>query len=449
MRVQGIIALAASGLSFASAVAYGASGIQNVTFAVVFPTLSGAFALALFISLAARSRTGAADGASGSALGSHTSAHANAHVSALMSGLYKTLSECPEETRKVIEYPLINEILSAQSPAELADRVELAHNRLVNAEKALASLRDRAILDCLIYLPLVNAVARAVPAKTEEAAFAVMERFSVVREAASRAASSAHSIRLELEDTESERSIAKTAEKSRKAVADERESIRSLSQCIKENREQLAAMSREIESGLDLLKGIADITERSKLIAFNMSIEAARIGEKGLGFKVIIAELHKLNDRTNEFSKRVSTLLSRFRDYNAVLVENMEEKSGAVIAKVELEMEAASGAVDSLIGATDRSQGLAKEIALMSESIDRDLDGVLESLQFQDITRQMIEGSLAVLGELQRNVDDCIAECGIEIDGMAKIDRFSVLRNRLMNDAKTKGEKNALMEVKL
>ena len=445
MKVQGIIALAASGLSFTSAVAYGASGIQNVTFAVVFPTLSGAFALALFLSLVARSRVGSADGMPGSAVVTP----ASAHVPTLMSGLYKTLSECPEETRKIIDYPLINEILSAQSPTELADRVELAHGRLVKAEKTLASVRDRAILDCLIYLPLINAVARAVPAKTEEAAFTVMERFSVVREAASRAASSAHAIRIELEDTESDRSIGKIAERSRKAVADERESIRSLSQCIKENREQLAAMSREIESGLDLLKGIADITERSKLIAFNMSIEAARIGEKGLGFKVIITELHKLNDRTNDFSKRVATLLSRFRDYNAILVENMEEKSGAVIAKVELEMEAASGAVDSLIGATDRSQGLAKEIALMSESIDRDLDGVLESLQFQDITRQMIEGSLAVLGELQRNVEDCIAECGIEIDGMAKIDRFSVLRNRLMNDAKTKGEKNALMEVKL
>ena len=445
MKVQGIIALAASGLSFASAVAYGASGIQNVTFAVVFPTLSGAFALALFLSLVARSRVGSADGMPGSAVVTP----ASAHVPTLMSGLYKTLSECPEETRKIIDYPLINEILSAQSPTELADRVELAHGRLVKAEKTLASVRDRAILDCLIYLPLINAVARAVPAKTEEAAFTVMERFSVVREAASRAASSAHAIRIELEDTESDRSIGKIAERSRKAVADERESIRSLSQCIKENREHLAAMSREIESGLDLLKGITDITERSKLIAFNMSIEAARIGEKGLGFKVIITELHKLNDRTNDFSKRVATLLSRFRDYTAILVENMEEKSGAVIAKVELEMDAASGAVDSLIGATDRSQGLAKEIALMSESIDHDLDGVLESLQFQDITRQMIEGSLAVLGELQRNVEDCIAECGIEIDGMAKIDRFSVLRNRLMNDAKTKGEKNALMEVKL
>jgi hypothetical protein len=445
MKVQGIIALAASGLSFVSAVAYGASGIHNMTFAVIFPTVSGAFALALFVSLGVRRRVGTASGVTGSAIGPHSSAH----VPALMSGLYTTLSECPEEIRKVIEYPLINEILSAQSPTELADRVELAHGRLVKAEKTLASVRDRALLDCLIYLPLINAVARAVPAKTEEAAFAVMEKFSVVREASGRAASSARSIRAELEDTESERSIKKTADRSRKAVADEKESIRSLSQCIKENREQLAAMSREIEAGLDLLKGIADITERSKLIAFNMSIEAARIGEKGLGFKVIIAELHKLNDRTNEFSKRVSTLLSRFKNYTAILVENMEEKAGTVVAKVELEMEAASGAVDSLIGATDRSQGLAKEIALMSESIDRDLDGVLESLQFQDITRQMIEGSLAVLRELQRNVESCIAESGIEIDGMAKIDRFSVLRNRLMNDAKTKGEKNALMEVTL
>lgn len=447
MKVQGVLALSVSVFSFSAALvsAFGvrgfAFGFGGPALAILLSVVGGALALVLAVP-PRRSR----EEEKGAVL---EAGESSAHVSTIMSGLLKTLSECPEEIRHIVDYPLISEILSARSPAELADRVAFAHGRLVNAEITLASVRDRALVDCLIYIPLVTAVAKAVPAKTEEAAFAVLDKFNVVREAAGRAASSARSIRLELEDTSGEHSVAKTAEDSRKAVSEERESIHELTLCLRENREHLDAMSREIEAGLELLDGITDITERSKLIAFNMSIEAARIGEKGLGFKVIIAELHKLNDRTGEFSKKVASLLSRFRDYNTILVDNMEEKAGSVIAKVEREMNAASHAVDSLIGASDRSQGLAKEIALMSESIDRDLDGVLEFMQFQDITRQMIEGSLAILDELRRSVDGCIGDCAIPIDEVEKIDRFSMVRNRLAGNAKTKGEKNALMEVKI
>jgi hypothetical protein len=445
MKVQGILALAASGLSFASALVSGVSGVQNIFIAVSFTTLSGVLALAIFISLGARSR----QGVPASVTDAVDDSRHDVPAPSLMSGLVKTISECPEEIRRIVDYPLISDILSARSPSELADRVALAHGRLIKAEASLASVRDRAILDCLVYIPLVTAVAKAVPAKTEEAAFAVLDKFNVVREAAGRAASSAKSIRIELEDTSGEFSVAKTADDSRKAIAEERESIHELTNFLRENREHLDAMSREIEAGLELLDGISDITERSKLIAFNMSIEAARIGEKGLGFKVIITELHKLNERTGDFSKKVAGLLARFRDYNTILVDNMEEKAGSVIRKVEREMNAASHAVDSLIGASDRSQGLAKEIALMSESINRDLDGVLEFMQFQDITRQMIEGSIAILDELRRSVDGCITECGIPINEVEKIDRFSMVRNRLAGNAKTKGEKNALMEVKI
>ncbi len=455
MKVQGVFALSAALCSFGTAATLLIFGAQRLGLSLALAALGGSVALAQFI---AALREGKGD-AGRRGLIDDTDADlpsvpgtANlpgARVKALMADLHKTFSESADDIRKIVEYPLIGEILSASTAEEVANLVSLAHGRLLASENALSSVRDRALLDCLIYIPLVHAVAAAVPGKTEEAAFAVMERFMVVREAARHAAESARSMRLELEDTSGERSVSATAEKTRQSIGDERTSIRELSRCVKENREHLEAMRKEIESGLELLKGIADITERSKLIAFNMSIEAARIGEKGLGFKVIITELHKLNERTNDFSRQVANLLGRFGEYNEILMENIEDKAGTVIAKVERGIDAASLAVDSLIGATDRSQALTKEIALMSESIDRDLDGVLESLQFQDITRQMIEGSLAILAELRRNVEACVEDCGVSIDSMIKVERFSMLRNRLVRDAKTKGEKSALMEVRI
>lgn len=367
----------------------------------------------------------------------------------LLSSLTFLLENSTDDIRTVREYPLIKQILASTTTFELEKLISLAKEQLGNAEKILAVLSDRVLTDCQILLPLANSIIKAVPSKTEEAAFVLMEKFLAVREAASKAEASARALRNEIEDTQSLKSINYTAEVSRSAVRTERESIKSLSSATRENREHLKSMSREIEIGLDLLNNITEITEQSKLIAFNMSIEAARMGEKGRGVKVITTELHKLNDRTYDFSHQVADLLGRFRDYNTLLVTNMEEKSSVVVSQVEKGIDAMESALESLIAAASHAGIFTREIAEMSEQINHGLDGVLESLQFQDITRQMIEGSQAILQELKVSLDECIAGQEIPINESVKHERFLTIRERLIAGSKTKYEKTALMEVQL
>lgn len=370
-------------------------------------------------------------------------------VVSLLGNVRECMEKGDEAVRKLLSYPSIRDVLAAENAERVWSAIEAAHVRLEKAESAMAILSDRLLTDCQVMLPLADAVIGAVPEKTEEAAFAVMEKFTVVREASSNAAAKAKLIIGELSDTQSKKSVSYTSERSRAEVRKEREVMRALSMTLRENREHLDAMAKEIESGLALLESITDITERSKLIAFNMSIEAARIGEKGRGFKVIIAELHKLNDRTFEFSRQVAALLSRFRDYNALLVASVEEKAGAVISEVERGMDAAESSVESLIDASSRTEIFARDIALMSESIDRDLDGILESLQFQDITRQMIEGAQTIITQLNGTLDECISRSGVRVDERRKSERFVSVREMFVNQSKTKGEKAALMEVRI
>lgn len=340
--------------------------------------------------------------------------------------------------------------LCAEDPLdELKGAISRSCDRIADPEMSLTSLSSQVLTDAQILLPFVDAIIGSVPKKTEQAAFSLMEKFLVVREASGRAASSARLIRTELEDTRSEKSIQFTADNSRCAVTAERASIRELYLCTRENRDHLQAMKKEIDMGLELLKSITEITERSKLIAFNMSIEAARMGEKGRGVKVITIELHKLNDRTFDFSRQIATLLGRFKEYNTLLVSNMEEKASVVIQEVEKGIDAAESAVESLIGASTRTEEFTREIARMSEEINKGLDGVLESLQFQDITRQMVEGAQSILGELARSIDGCLADCRVPIDTEAKNARFNETKQRLIALSKTKDEKNALMEVRL
>jgi methyl-accepting chemotaxis protein len=207
-------------------------------------------------------------------------------------------------------------------------------------------------------------------------------------------------------------------------------------------------MGKELESGMDLLKSIEEITERSRLIAFNMAVEAARIGEKGRGFKVIVGELRKLNDMTADFSGQVAELLGRFRDYNASIVGRLAEETDRVSRDVAGGMEAAERAVESLIAASGTADSFAHEIAALAVVIDSDLDGVLESLQFQDITRQMIEGSNAMLDEASADIDASLTAIGRLEAARRNVILLESIRKTLLARSKTRGEKEAIMEVK-
>ena len=444
MKVQGLLVLTASIFSFATTMllfffASTGSGIASVTALVAFAAAASSFVLHLQGSRTPESPVAAAPPAGVD----------EPHFSDLMVELHAILDKTPENIREIIEYPLFNRILSVRTTGDLGSLILEAHRNLVKAEKIIALLSDKFLTDTQVLLPLAESIIKAVPPKTEEAAFNLMEKFLVVREASGRAAASANILRTDLEDSTSEKSIIFTAENSRQAVHAERASIRELSACTRENSEQLQAMGKEIEAGLDLLKNITEITERSKLIAFNMSIEAARMGEKGRGVKVITAELHKLNERTFGFSRQVADLLGRFRDYNAILVTNIEEKAGIVVHEVEKGIDASEAAVESLISASSRTDEFTKEIARMSDDINRGLDGVLESLQFQDITRQMIEGAQGILGELRASLDQSLSGQDIRIDQKIKHERFNEVRQRLVAHAKTKDEKTAMMGVQL
>jgi methyl-accepting chemotaxis protein len=294
------------------------------------------------------------------------------------------------------------------------------------------------------------AIASSVPRWTEEAAFALIERFESMRGNTTRVSSSAKEFKKTLRGGlgTAHATVAEQADRTRAVIKAQREAIAAMTAHNRQGAKDLRSMGKELESGMDLLKGIEEITERSRLIAFNMAVEAARIGEKGRGFKVIVGELRKLNDRTADFSHQVVELLERFRDYNATIIGRLAEETEDVARQVQGGMEAAEGAVESLIGASGSADNFAREIASVAEVIDGDLDGVLESLQFQDITRQMIEGAIAIFDEAVADLARIAGAAGLPESAMKDTKKLEALRRELFARSKTKGEKDAIMEVK-
>jgi hypothetical protein len=317
-------------------------------------------------------------------------------------------------------------------------------------------LDSQAIVSCLNgiaqaleLIPFLRSIIRAVPGETEAAAFALMEKFELIKKMAGEAAKDATALDSASDGKTLEEKVNSIAASSRASLEAEKSAMVEIAELNRRNAKVLTHMSEEIGSGIELLAGIEEISQKSHLIALNLSVEAAHIGRQGLGFKVIATELRSLNAQTSEFSGRVSLLLNSLRDRSASIIGQMAEKSESAVAKAEMGMNHALSTVESLIETSSASHKFSVKMADMTLRINREMDGVLEALQFQDITRQMLESAERISNEITPLIRDAegklAAQAGESGNRPSSVEE---IRKRLIGLAKTKGEKKAIMEVK-
>ncbi len=344
-------------------------------------------------------------------------------------------SESDPEERSEAEAGLA-ETPPAPSP-EPPQSEAAARPRLGGDDKEEAAL-------ALFRLSCADAVLTKVPAETESAVFALMDRLTALRDQSRRAYESAEEDGAIVKAA----SISELSAHANATMARVREALAEMRKHDRSAATGLQALGKELSAGIELLAGIEEITERSRLIAFNMAVEAARIGSQGNGFKVIVNELRNLNDQTADFSKRVSELLGRFKRFNESLVEKSVTDSASVAESVEQGIKDEEAAISSLVGISTACFNLSSEVERIVESMNKDLDGILESLQFQDITRQMVEGAQGIMAEGKEALESLLS---FGDDGEFRPDaaRIDALRSRLIARTHTRGEREAIQEAAL
>src|SRR3990167_8201789 len=149
------------------------------------------------------------------------------------------------------------------------------------------------------------------------------------------------------------------------------------------------------------LLDVEKLADQTSLLALNAEIEAARVGEHGRGFSVVAAEVRRLSKRSHEFSDRIRVHLKEVRTGLSKTYGDMRTLSAA-------DMEHALKIKDDVIALTRSLEGKNREVAEtvgrineISKEIAQDVQNVVVSLQFQDITSQKLIGMLEPMDELR------------------------------------------------
>lgn len=139
---------------------------------------------------------------------------------------------------------------------------------------------------------------------------------------------------------------------------------------------------------------IETIARATRMISFNATIEASRVGGDGAVFRVVADEIKRLAEQTSDLSKAIRTAI----DSQDVSLTATDE-AAAALASYDLATAVAS---HQQLGATIAH--LEEVSASSKRSLERiqvDVDAAIRALQFEDMVTQLLDSVRAKLAALR------------------------------------------------
>ncbi|EHL99293.1 methyl-accepting chemotaxis protein signaling domain protein [Acetobacteraceae bacterium AT-5844] len=195
------------------------------------------------------------------------------------------------------------------------------------------------------------------------------------------------------------RQVSRSAEVSRRAVAETERTDRTV--------RELADTANKIG---DVVRLIADIAGQTNLLALNATIEAARAGEAGKGFAVVASEVKNLASETAKATEEIGQQVGAIQGVTSQAVEAIRG-IGLVVAEIDQTAAAIAAAVEEQGAAT---QEIARNVAGTAEAasaVSRDTAAVRQAADVSGEAAQQVRAASRELNDHANTL-------------RAKVDRF-------------------------
>lgn len=143
--------------------------------------------------------------------------------------------------------------------------------------------------------------------------------------------------------------------------------------------DQVALGAQEINTVLDVIKGIA---EQTNLLALNAAIEAARAGEQGRGFAVVADEVRTLASRTQDSTTEINSIIERLQAEakNATQVMSASREQGMNVVDLATSAGVSLDEITKLVEKIlDKSTQIASSVE-MQNTVAKNMDSSVNQI---------------------------------------------------------------------
>ncbi|MEM6469914.1 MAG: HAMP domain-containing methyl-accepting chemotaxis protein [Planctomycetota bacterium] len=168
----------------------------------------------------------------------------------------------------------------------------------------------------------------------------------------------------------------KSASDGLQAVSDTVDGMQRIRNQVQETSKRIKRLGESSQEIGEIVQLIADIADRTSILALNASIQAAMAGDAGQGFAVVAEEVERLAERSNDATKQIATLIKAIQTETSDAITDMEESTREVVEGSQLatqagatlsEIDRVSAQLADLIAevssATESQSGAARQIA--------------------------------------------------------------------------------------
>ncbi|OMD46302.1 methyl-accepting chemotaxis protein [Paenibacillus borealis] len=144
-----------------------------------------------------------------------------------------------------------------------------------------------------------------------------------------------------------------------------------------------------------IVQTINEVSEQTKLLALNASIEAARAGDSGKGFAVVATEIRKLSTMTYDSTERINTTIARLKEEVSQTLQVMNQTE-VVISEQSLIVQESGTVFESI---TD----MLKEIICSIQEMDGDIGQM-------NVNREQVVSSIIKISDVARDAASATEE---------------------------------------